>query len=68
MKLDEKECTYIQCQVCGEVYQVNYNVPIDRSIINVNCPHCGSHKGLNCGNSMDDLYLYVNSYLDKRYY
>lgn len=68
MKLDEKENTFIQCQDCGELYEVPYEISIERSIVRMECPQCGGHVGLNCGSNRNDVALYINSYVDPRYY
>ena len=63
------ECTYIQCQHCGHVFQIEKNTPIDKLYITSFCPGCGKYgNGLNCGDSKDDLYLYVDINADPRYY
>ena len=64
-----QERTYIQCQKCGHVYHIETNIPIDKLYIASVCPGCGEYgKGLNCGNSEDDIYLYANINVDPRYY
>ena len=68
MKLDAKESTFIQCQDCGALYEVIYEISIEKSIVKMECPECGGHIGLNCGNNRDDIALYINSYVDPRYY
>ena len=65
--LNEKEKTWVQCQFCGHLYQVESYVPIDVSIINSICPKCEYEKALNCG-SDEDIYRYYNVNLDERYY
>ena len=64
----KKECTYIQCQTCGEIYQIRHEVPIDKLYVMCECPICGSLKGLNLGNDKEDIYYYYNTNLDDRYY
>ena len=65
--LKEKENTWVQCQWCGHIYQIDDNIPIDRSIINSVCPKCRYEYALNCGNH-EDIYYYYNANLDNRYY
>jgi uncharacterized OB-fold protein len=64
----ERKITYIQCQDCGSIYRINRKISIEKSIVNVECSRCGSYVGLNCGNKKDDVYLYMNPNVDKRYY
>lgn len=64
----EKETTWIQCQCCGNIYQVNRKIPIGVSIVRLECQKCGEYSGLNCGNNEDDLYIYMNPNVDERYY
>ena len=63
-----KERTWIQCQSCGHIYQVNKKVSIEKSIIESVCPECRGHVGLNCGDKEEDIYVYMNVNLDNRYY
>jgi transcription elongation factor Elf1 len=63
-----KEHTLIQCQSCGHIYVINKKISIEKSIINSVCPRCGGHVGLNCGDTEDDLYIYMNPNLDERYF
>lgn len=64
----KKKFTWIQCQTCGEIYQIPCTVPIDQIFIAVNCPECGVTTGLNLGCDEDDIYLYMNTNTDLRYY
>lgn len=63
-----KERTWIQCQSCGNVYQINKKVSIEKSIVESVCPICRGHVGLNCGDKEEDIYVYMNVNLDNRYY
>ena len=63
-----KECTWIQCQSCGNIYLINNKVSIERSIVKSECPECYGHVGLNCGDKEEDIYVYMNVNLDNRYY
>jgi hypothetical protein len=63
-----QECTWIQCQNCGHIYQINKKVSIEKSIIESVCPECEHHVGLNCGDKKEDIYIYMNPNLDNRYY
>ena len=69
MYFRNKSGTWIQCQTCGKVYHIEEDVPIDKIYITSFCPRCDEYtKGLNCGDSKDDLYLYMNENCDPRYY
>lgn len=63
-----KEITYVQCQYCGHIYRIANKVSIEDSIIQSECPRCGDMVGLNLGDQEEDIYLYINSNLDLRYY
>lgn len=65
--LNKKETTYVQCQCCGYLYQVNEIISISKSIIECTCPKCEYDHALNCGN-YEDKYIYYNVNLDERYY
>ena len=64
----EKERTWIQCRSCGNVYQINKKVSIEKSIVEVVCPRCHYNKGLNCGYSEMDVLELKDYYLDERYF
>lgn len=67
--MTKQDYTYIQCQHCGHVFQIEQNVPIDKLYITSFCPRCGKYeKGLSCGNSKDDVALYIDINADPRYY
>ena len=65
--LKGKESTWVQCQCCGYLYQINKEIPVDKSIINSVCPKCDYEHGLNCG-KYEDIYDCYNLNLDERYY
>lgn len=64
----KKNFTYIQCQTCGEIYQIPCGISIEETFIAVNCPECGVTIGLNLGDEQDDIYLYMNPNVDNRYF
>ena len=66
--VQERENTWIQCQCCGKLYQIDKKVPLSASMVKMECPRCGSYSGLNCGSNKDDVYLYLNPNVDERYY
>lgn len=68
MKSNGKESTWIQCQSCGNIYQIANKISIEKSIVNSMCPRCEGRVGLNCGDKEQDIYLYMNINLDNRYY
>ena len=63
-----KECTWIQCQSCGNIYLINKKVSIERSIVKSVCPRCNGNVGLNCGEKQEDIYYFMNPNVDNRYY
>ena len=61
--------TYVQCQRCGKITTLNGECNIEEIyIINYECPCCRSMIGLNLGNTKEDIYRYINSNVDYRYY
>ena len=68
MKSEGKQSTLVQCQSCGEIYQIANKISIEKSIIQSVCPMCGTCVGLNCGDKEEDIYMYMNPNVDKRYY
>jgi hypothetical protein len=68
MKSKEKQSTWVQCQNCGNIYQIADKVSIEESIIQSECSRCGECVGLNCGDKEEDIYIYMNPNLDERYY
>lgn len=59
---------YIQCLSCGDIYDVEYKIPISNAIVNIVCPKCGYKRGLNCGCNKDDVAELKDSFLDERYF
>lgn len=65
----KRDGTYVQCRDCGHIYYIEENIPINKLYITSFCPKCDEYgRGLNCGNSKDDLYLYCDVNADPRYY
>ena len=65
----KEQGTWIQCQQCGEIYFIQESVPIDKLYVASFCPRCNEYtKGLNCGDSIEDIYLFANINVDPRYY
>lgn len=63
-----RKCTYVQCQTCGKIFQVPYQVDIDKLYITAECQNCGETTGLNLGDKEEDIYFYYNVNLDSRHY
>lgn len=63
-----KQRTFVQCQSCGNIYQIADKISVEKSIIKSTCPRCGENIGLNCGDKKEDIYIYMNTNLDERYY
>lgn len=68
MDLKSINRTYIQCRSCGNIYQVNYKISIDKTIVPLVCPRCGHNRGLNCGYSDLDIMELKDVCLDERYF
>lgn len=68
MDLKKKKCCHIQCQICGIIYTVQRNIPIEKMYVKVNCPNCGIVTGLNLGDNEDDVYVYYDNTKDPRFY
>ena len=66
---DGKErTTLIQCTNCGKVYEVSREVSIEKLYVASICPRCGCRIGLNCGQTIEDLYELSNINIDPRYF
>lgn len=69
MSTSKKQGTWIQCQQCGEIHFIQKLIAIDKLYITSFCPRCNKcTKGLNCGDNIDDIYLFENVNVDPRYY
>lgn len=64
----KRNCTYIQCQECGEIHMVPQGVDVDKLYVMTECPNCGATKGLNLGDKQETIYYYYNVNLDSRLY
>ena len=60
--------SYVQCLNCGNIYMTGRKFPVSASIVKQNCPRCGWHKGLNCGDNEEDIYIFYDNSLDERFY
>lgn len=68
MSTEQKQNSWVQCQECGNIYQVPYQAPESEVFVIAYCSVCESRTGLNLGNNKDDIYLYMNPNVDDRYY
>lgn len=68
MNAKRKERSYIQCLNCGNVYDIEYKIPISNAIVNTVCPKCSHKRGLNCGQNENDVVELKDSFLDERYF
>ena len=65
------EVVYFQCVNCGEINEVDgkYKPKEDVIYIDLCCPHCRKQtRQLYCYDNKDDLIIYKDITLDKRYY
>lgn len=60
--------SYIQCLNCGDIYTTERKVPISISIVKCTCPNCYHNKGLNVGDTKDDISFFYDPSLDERYF
>lgn len=65
---EEENKIFVQCQNCGRVFYIDKNVSVEELFVKAVCPQCGEQKALNCGNSIEDIYEFMNINLDIRYY
>lgn len=68
MSTNGRTKTFVQCQTCGKIFQIPYEVEIDKLYITTECLHCGQTQCLNLGDKEEDIYIYYNVNLDRRYY
>lgn len=59
---------FVQCQYCGNIYYTEQEIPIDQLMVNIVCPKCKYGRALNCGESKEDIYLYMNESIDPNFY
>ena len=60
--------TFVQCCRCGKVHNVKHKYHSDDCYIQSTCPKCGHEKALNLGEDINDIYLFLDTNLDSRYY
>ena len=65
---NSEDRTYLQCTNCGEIYQIDRKISMEKIYVNSYCPYCNHTRALNCGQDKADLYIYSDPVLDKRYY
>lgn len=68
MAANEKDYSFVQCRNCGNIYKVEYKLPVDALIVEMVCPKCEYEWALNCGDDQNELYFYADMTLDSRYY
>ena len=64
----KQQGVWTQCTQCGNIDFLNISVPVDTLYITTTCKKCKNNKALNCGDKQEDIYMYYNSSLDRRYY
>jgi transcription elongation factor Elf1 len=63
-----KERTFIQCLNCGHIHTINKRVSVGVSVVSAECPKCEWLKGLNCGQTEEEIYYFYDPGLDERYF
>ena len=63
-----KEKTFIQCLNCGHIHIINKNISVGVSVVQAECPRCEWLKGLNCGQTEEEIYYFYDPGLDDRYF
>jgi hypothetical protein len=61
---------YVQCQVCGEISQVDIEYDLENDLyVKLKCPGCRNETThLPCGDKAENLYLAYNLNIDPKYY
>lgn len=68
MNIKKETGSYVQCLNCGHIYITERKIPISVSVVKCECPKCHYVKGINCGDKEDDVSIFYDPYLDKRYF
>ena len=63
-----RQGSWIQCTHCGKIQFVENLHSIDKLYLTFECSKCGWHKGINCGDKEEDIYLYYDPVMDEKYY
>lgn len=63
-----KKYTWIQCQDCGRIYQIQRQFSNDELYVVAYCSECESRIGLNLGCDEEDIYYFMNPNLDRRFF
>ncbi len=66
MVSNERNGTWVQCQSCGELYFIDKIISTDELYIRSICPGCNCNVGLNCGNNIEDAYMFMDINIDPR--
>lgn len=68
-RTNDNKTTLIQCMECGEISEVNLDIPFKHDYIDLFCPKCKEyHRCLNLGHDEDDKYLYMDINVDPNCY
>ena len=65
---ERTEVALVQCMDCGHIYQIHKTLSSDAFIIESWCPGCECTKAINCGDNINDIYLYMDINIDPRNY
>ena len=60
--------TWVQCTECGSIYRIPYPVDINKLYIMSYCNKCGSMIALNLSEDENEIYKYLDTNKDPRYY
>lgn len=60
---------YYQCTKCGKIISFKRELELENDIYaNLYCDKCGRSKALCLGDNKNDLYIYLDNFLDERYF
>ena len=63
------EVNYYQCTTCGAIVSLENELMLESDIYaDLYCNKCGKSKALYLCDKQEDLYIYADSFLDKRYF
>ena len=64
----DQDGSYVQCLECGQVHRMKTKLSVEVFTTKIKCPYCNFNKGINCGDNIEDIYLYISENIDPRYY
>lgn len=68
MVTEKDSMSWVQCQQCGHIY-MERKLSEDTFVIESWCSKCGCEtRALNCGEDINDIYVYMNVNVDPRNY